>query len=181
MPWQPEGPWMHEAKCCLPVKGSNRPTLQCTGVASAWVLLYSFRNPRTTCRSLWNGSCTRSSSGGGQEKIFYPRMMGMEQPSQGSGHGFMLTEFKKCLDNILTHMVCFWAVLCGIRIWTQWFLWVPLNLDILQFYFSIFLPSLAVIPSVHQLSHTVFITRQTAVLEGAIKLVLSVRFDYYQS
>lgn len=31
----------------------------------------------------------------------------MKQPSQDSGHGSKLMEFKKCLDNILTHMICF--------------------------------------------------------------------------
>lgn len=53
--------------------------------------------------------------------------------------------------------------------------------DILRFYYSIFQSSLAVILSAPQLSHIVFIIRQTAVLERTIKLVLSVRFDYYQS
>ena len=42
---------------------------------------------------------------GGWGQGVHQRMVGMEQPAQGSGHGPELLESKECLDSALRHRV----------------------------------------------------------------------------
>ena len=51
----------------------------------------------------------------GSGKEYAPRVVSMEQAAQGSGHGLKLPEFKKHLDNTLSHRV--WIL--GGPVWSQ--------------------------------------------------------------
>ena len=65
----------------------------------------------------------------------------MERAAQRGGHSPELLEYKEHLDSTLRHRAWIWVVLCGVRSWTWWPLWVPFNLGystILWFYFWLF-------------------------------------------
>ena len=53
--------------------------------------------------------------------------MAVEQAPQGGGHVSKLSELKEHLDNALGARVCILVVLCGVRSWTWWPLWVQSN------------------------------------------------------
>lgn len=53
----------------------------------------------------WHEAATGDGQAGCKENILHQRAVGIGQTSQGRGHGSELPEFKKHLDNALSHMV----------------------------------------------------------------------------
>lgn len=105
MPWQPKGTGcMKHSVACL-----SREVTVPLYIALVWSHFEYYVQFRTSQykKNMLEWEQCQEQFRWRLEKILQQRTVGMEQPSQGSGHGFMLTEFNKCLDNILTHMVCF--------------------------------------------------------------------------
>ena len=61
-------------------------------------------------------SCVRGGAAGGEGKGLHRRVVGMEQPAQGSGHSPELLELRECLDSALRR----WVWVLGGLVWSWW-------------------------------------------------------------
>ena len=63
-------------------------------------------------------SCVRGGAAGDEGKGLHQRVVGMEQPAQGSGHGLECWSSGSVWAALSDTGFGFWVVLCGIKGWT---------------------------------------------------------------
>jgi len=108
------------------------------GLMATWIWVNSVQPKGPTAPSGPALLCAGASSppalalvwvAGGEGKDLHQRVVGMEQPAQGSARGPELLKLEDGLDSALRHWVWFWEVLCGAGNWS-WSLFGPFQLGI---------------------------------------------------